>query len=824
MKEFEKLGAFYLGKEYDLHTRKINDNYLLYNSKDLVTHAVCIGMTGSGKTGLGVTLLEEAAIDGIPSIVIDPKGDLTNLFLTFPEMKAEDFRPWINESEAQKKGLSPDEYASAQAELWRKGIGEWGQDPARIEQMRQRTEFALYTPGSSAGTPVSILRSFSCPTPEILEDGDLLRERINATTTSLLNMLGIESDPIQSREHILLSTIFHQAWQGDSDLDMAGLIQLIQTPPIDRIGVFDLESFYPSNDRFALAMRLNNLLAAPGFSSWLEGEPLDIGKFLYTDSGRPKLSIFSIAHLNDQERMFIISLLLTELLSWIRTQSGTSSLRALLYIDEIFGYLPPVATPPSKEPLLTLLKQARAFGLGVVLSTQNPVDLDYKALSNAGTWFLGRLQTERDKKRVIEGLEGAASSTGGRFDRQQMEQTLAGLGKRVFLMNNVHEDQPVLFHTRWALSYLPGPLTRNQIKQLKKGLPKASTGEMSTDAHVAHGPATHVETTGGKVSSRVALPPEVEQKFISVRVFPKAKATLVYQPALIGMGDIYYVDAKVGIATERSVTSLLELPTQSALIDWDHASIVDIDVDDLEKIPEDDASYRNPPPGVTSKKSIRSWPQLFKNWLYREQHLSLMTSPTFKLVSKPNETERDFRIRMELSAHELRDKLLDKARSQFAPKLDRLESQLARAEQLLEKEELQVKSQKVDAALSIGATMLSAFFGRKSLSRSTLSRAQSSARGASRIVKEMKDVEHAREKRECILTKLTELQEVMTTEIQEIKQRTDPLTEQLDTYTLRPKKSNISVNLVSLAWVPYWKEEDGTITPAWGTVLNPAGS
>jgi hypothetical protein len=438
MLDYEKLGAFYLGKRYDSESDAVTDDLVLYDSKDLTTHAVIIGMTGSGKTGLGVGILEEAAMDNIPVIAIDPKGDLGNLMLTFPDFKPDRFRPWVNDRVARDKGQTPDEYAAGQAALWKKGLASWGQTGARIKKFRQKTDVSVYTPGSNAGQPVSVLQSFSAPNEAVLDDGDLYRERVQATATSILSLLGIDTDPISSREHILVSLILDNAWQDGRNLDIAALIAAIQTPPVAKIGVMDLESFYPSKDRFALAMRLNNLLAAPGFGVWMEGTPLNAGKLLYTDAGKPRISVMSIAHLDDNERMFFVAMLLNDLIAWMRAQQGTSSLRAILYMDEIFGYMPPTANPPSKRLLLTLLKQARAYGLGLVLATQNPVDLDYKGLSNTGTWFIGRLQTERDKARVMEGLEGATS--GGKFDKQKMERTLAGLGKRRFLLHNVHED------------------------------------------------------------------------------------------------------------------------------------------------------------------------------------------------------------------------------------------------------------------------------------------------------------------------------------------------------------------------------------------------
>src|SRR6185436_10983734 len=405
---------------------------------------VCVGMTGSGKTGLCIGLLEEAAIDGVPVIAIDPKGDLANLLLTFPQLTRENFEPWINEDDARRQGISPGDYAAQQAELWKKGLADWGQSEDRIQRLRDAADFAVYTPGSNAGISVSILKSFAAPEPAVLEDPELLRDRINTTVTSLLGLLGIQADPIQSREHIFISTILNAAWTDGRDMDLAGLIQAIQNPPMTKIGVLDLESVYPAKDRFGLVMALNNLLASPGFNAWLEGDPLDIGRILYGPTGKPRVSVFSISHLSDAERMFFVSLLLNQILGWMRTQSGTTSLRAVLYMDEIFGYFPPVANPPSKLPLLTLLKQARAFGLGVVLATQNPVDLDYKALSNAGTWLVGRLQTDRDRERLLAGLEGAAGSAPG-FDRASVTSTLAGLDKRQFLLHNVHAEAPVVF-------------------------------------------------------------------------------------------------------------------------------------------------------------------------------------------------------------------------------------------------------------------------------------------------------------------------------------------------------------------------------------------
>src|ERR1041385_1000419 len=536
---FEKLGVLYLGKS------KANGDLLLYDSKDLVTHAVCVGMTGSGKTGLCINLLEEAAIDGIPAIIIDPKGDLCNLLLTFPNLRPEDFAPWVEE------GVN----AAQQAQLWKDGLAKWGEDGERIKRLQDAADFRIYTPGSNAGLPVSILKSFVAPPETIRQDNEALAERINTTVTSLLALIGIDADPVRSREHILLSNILSHEWSAGRDLDMGSLIQKVQTPPITKVGVMELDSYFPAQDRFELAMSLNHLLASPSFASWMEGEALDIPKFLHTESGKPRHSIFSIAHLSDAERMFFVSLLLNQVLGWMRTQSGTSSLRAILYMDEIFGYFPPVANPPSKLPLMTLLKQGRAFGLGVVLATQNPVDLDYKGLANAGTWLIGRLQTERDKARVIEGLEGIAAGSGQKFDRQEMEQVLAGLSNRIFLLNNVHEDAPEVFESRWAMSYLRGPLTRTQIKSLTdpiKGqaaatpLVAAAAGSSTQPVITTSvaGVATAAAPAVSPASARPVLPPEVSQYFIPVRGEGTSGAVLTYQPMVLGAAEIHYSKSK----------------------------------------------------------------------------------------------------------------------------------------------------------------------------------------------------------------------------------------------------------------------------------------
>ena len=807
MQDYEKLGAFYLGRPYDLKTKQAKDGILLYDSKDLVTHAVCVGMTGSGKTGLCIALLEEAAIDGIPAIIIDPKGDLGNLLLTFPSLASQDFQPWVNEEDAEKKGVSTIEYAAQQAEFWKKGLSEWGQDGERIKRLRDAADFRIYTPGSNAGVPVSILKSFVAPPQVIRDDNELLSERINTTATSLLGLLGIQADPIRSREHILISNILNQEWSAGRDLDIAGLIQKIQSPPMTKIGVMDLESFFPSKDRFELAMSINNLLASPSFASWMEGEALDIQHILHTETGKPRLAIFSIAHLGDAERMFFVSLLLNQVLGWMRTQSGTTSLRAILYMDEIFGYFPPVANPPSKLPLLTLLKQGRAFGLGVVLVTQNPVDLDYKGLSNTGTWFIGRLQTERDKDRVIEGLEGIAAGTGQKFDRQQMEQILAGLSTRIFLLNNTHDDAPEVFETRWAMSYLRGPLTRTQIKSLMdplKGQP--------TETAAATPPAVSIASptpVAPAQSQRPVLPPEVTQYFIPVRSSGGGNATLSYHPMLFAEAEIHYSNSDKVDLTQR-LTLLTTIKDGPVNVDWESASAVDIPVEDLEAQPQTSASFANVPGAANKAKSYDSWKKDLANWMYRNERLELFESPSLDIASNPGETERDFRVRLQQYAREQRDQAIEKLRQKYAPKIDQLTEKKRRAEQAVAREAEQAKGQKLQTAISFGATLLSSFMGRKTVSLSTLGRATTAVRGVGRSMKESEDVGRAEENVSAIEQQLVELNDEFKSETQKLESSFDPQTEELGKVSLKPTKANIAVKFLTLAWAPFWQDGQET--------------
>ena len=801
---YEKLGAFYLGRPLDPATGETEQVPLLYDSKDLTTHGVCVGMTGSGKTGLCISLLEEAAIDGIPALVIDVKGDLGNLLLTFPELAEDDFRPWIDEAEASRQEIEPDALARQQAELWKNGLASWDQDGGRIRRLKEAAEFAIYTPGSEAGLPVSILSSFSAPPPELVADGDLLRERISTTAASLLGLLGIDADPIRSRESIYLASLLDHSWREGRDLDLGALIQLIQEPPFERVGVMAIDSFYPAKERFELAMSLNNLLASPSFQSWMTGEPMDVDRMLYTEAGKPRIAIFSIAHLSDSERMFFVSLLLNQALGWMRTRSGTSSLRALLYMDEIFGYLPPVANPPSKQPLLTLLKQARAFGFGMLLATQNPVDLDYKALSNIGTWFLGRLQTERDKDRVIEGLLGAAKG----LDRGELERILTGVGKRVFLLHNVHEENPVLFRVRWAMSYLRGPLTRQHIKSLMadrtvhQAIPEPSAPRGTAI------PATPKSSSG----ARPVLPPGIPQCFLPVLGRPEG---IRYQPHLIGLSRVHFIDARRGLEASEDLALSIALDGETT-VDWYEARQIELTEEQLEDSPAaDDAVFELLPEAAHEKKRFTAWRKALADMLYRSRRYELWKSQTFGVVSRPGESERDFRIRLADVAREERDKKIDKLRKRYAGKAATLESRILRAAQKVDREQEQAKQKKYESVISVGTSLLGALLGRKKMSVTNLRRASSAFRGVGRISKEKQDVEQAEEQLLALNQKMEALNAELETEVDSLEARFEQDLEDLDTLALKPRKTDVDVRVMALAWVPFRESEDGELEPAW---------
>lgn len=790
MENFELMGKFYLGKEIEPQSGKVSDNLVLYDSKDLTTHGMIIGMTGSGKTGLGIALLEEALMDNIPVIAIDPKGDITNLLLSFPEQRSEDFLPWINIENATAEGFPPSEYAAREAEKWKKGLAGWGIDGDRIKKMRESVSFSIYTPGSNSGIKVNVLGSFRCPSEKIINDHDLFLEKVQNTTSTLLSLLNIESDPLSGREHLLISKIFEQSWRNGKDVDLPMIINGIQTPPFAQIGVMPTDTFYPPSERFKLALALNQILASPAFNQWMTGVPLEIGSFLHSPEGKPRASIFTVSHLSDNERMFFISMVLNEIVGWMRTQTGTPSLRAILYIDEVFGYMPPVKEPPSKKPLITLLKQARAFGIGVVLATQNPVDLDYKGLSNIGTWFIGRLQTQRDKDRVLEGLERLENASG--YDRQFLDKAITGLKKREFLLNNVHENSPSIFTSRWAMSYLRGPLTREQISSIME--------ERKEEPHVEGAKPAMERTRGVKGYTspvKPAISPDVNEFFVDL---PVTSDSWAYKPFIVGSGDIYYSNPKLGI--EERIACLLgaEAPHNTLEPNWENA--LELDEGDLCREGNEQLKFLELPAAMANPSNYKKWEKAFQRWIRQNKPLVIFKNQSLKLASSPGEGRGDFEIRVEEALREKRDMEIEKPRKKYDSKMATLQKQLMAAEQAIARESEQAKNRNIDTVISFGSAIASALLGRKSLTATSTYRMGSALSKAGRLRKEKMDIARAEEKTQFIQEQLAALEASLNEEIEKLTESMEKYREATQEHLVRPQSTNINIKVFGLAWVP----------------------
>jgi hypothetical protein len=850
--DYEKLGSFFLGREVDTTSGKVGDGspLLMLDSRDLVTHAVCLGMTGSGKTGLCISLLEEAAIDGIPAIIIDPKGDLANLLLTFPDLSPASFAPWVNEDDARRAGMDPANFAAKQASMWSEGLKQWGQDGARIQRLKDAAEVVIYTPGSSAGKQVAILKSLAVPSKAICGDAELFREAVSSTASSLLGLVGVKADPMRSKEHILLCNVIYLAWSAGKSLELGGLIQQIQQPPFSRVGAMELESFYPAKERFELAMGINNLLASPGFAAWTQGEPLDVGKMMRGAGGKPRLAIFSIAHLDDAQRMFFVSMLLNEVLGWVRMQPGTTSLRALLYMDEIAGYMPPTANPPSKAPLLTLMKQARAFGLGVVLATQNPVDLDYKALSNAGTWFLGRLQTEQDKARVLDGLDAASSAAGKAFDRAEADELLSKLPKRCFILKSVHRPATSVFATRWCMSYLRGPLTREQIRQVMHGggvgggstasgamvnpfgasidgeaaggLPFMPEGMGASGSGAGMTMAAGGATSSGNGSQQMPiLSPQIPQFCVKPVMGVPAGSRVVYKPGLVGLAMVWFTSKPLGVDEQREVCELCPILDGAVAVDWERAEQVEISEEQLVRQPAVAGSFGDLPAIAGEAKSYTGWSRGFVDSIVRNAKIEIWTAPTLKLVGKAGESEADFRGRVDVLLREQRDAALDKLKAKFAPKVQTLEEKIRKAQQTIEVQENQAKNAQFGTLLSAGAAVLGGLFGKKVMTAGNVGKVATAARSAGRAASEAGDVGRARENLAAAQQQMAELEASFKEEVAKISQAVADCAP-IQKTTVTARKTGIQVRSVVLAWLPEAVDERGGVTPLW-QVLPDAG-
>ncbi|RBQ30524.1 hypothetical protein CRU92_11660 [Arcobacter sp. FW59] len=776
--DYEKLKLFYIGKE-TIDGQKIP---LVYQNKDLLTHAAILGMTGSGKTGLGISLLEEAAIDEIPSIIIDPKGDMTNLMLTFPELKPNDFEPWIDDSEISNSGKSKEELALNISNLWKNGIQKDFQDISRIKKLKDNADFTIYTPGSNAGVQISILSSFKAPAIEVLEDNELFTSLISSTVSSILSLIDEKSEAT-SKESILLSSIFTNYFKEQKDLTLEELITLIVTPPFSKIGVFDLETFFAQNDRLKFALKLNTIIASPSFSSWLEGESLDISKMLYDENGKARVSIFSIAHLNDSQRMFFVTILLNQILAWMRRQEGTTSLKALLYMDEIFGYFPPLANPPSKQPMLTLLKQARSFGIGIILSTQNPVDIDYKGLSNIGTWFIGRLQTKQDIDKVIDGLNSASD---GAFNKQELSSTISNLQKRNFILKNINEDKIKIFETRWALSYLKGPISKDGIKKLmsdKRTSNKSPKKEEQTE--------NFIDVQKGISKPLIVSNIKEKYKYIS------QNSAYYMQPNLLISCTTHYVNSTKSIDLEEQLSYKIYIDENTKEINFDEKEELLNEIFDEKDKPN--SFYYEIPAFIQNDRELKGLEKDFADYIYRNSKLTLYKNESLKLTSKQNENLNDFKIRIQDRLNEKIDLEIEKLKEKFKKDNFSIEQKLSKLFDKLEKEQMEASNITTNSIISIGTSILGAFFGKSSKS-AIASKVATSSRGVSKVLKEKNDVKAVENEINLLQTQRDELQNRLTIEIDKINQEFDISKYEVEELFIKPKRSDIYNIKIELLW------------------------
>ncbi len=834
-------GKFYLGRNFDPQKGQVTNQPVLYDPNDLTTHAVVVGMTGSGKTGLCIGLLEEAALNGIPALMVDPKGDITNSLLHFPDLLSQDFLPWINPDQARRSGKNVEQAADEVAAQWRAGLAEWGIDADRLRALQNAAHYTVYTPGSDAGVPVSILASLKVPDIPWDSNRELLREKISGTVTALLGLVGFDDiDPVRSREHILLANIFENAWSQGRDLDLGELILQTQTPPFAKLGVFDVNTFFPEKDRFELAMMLNNILAAPTFQAWIEGQPLDIAALLYGPDNRPRHSVFYIAHLSDAERMFFVTLLFSAVESWMRTQSGTSALRALVYFDEIYGYLPPIGNPASKQPILRMLKQARAFGVGLVLATQNPVDMDYKALSNAGTWLIGKLQTEQDKQRLLDGLQGAMP---GNLDRMAYDRLISQLGKRIFLLHNIHGDGGLLFHTRWAMNYLAGPLTRAQIPALNQLVGAAQVpivGASSTPAVAQPAAAADLSTLqpvpvsqdktptqplrasrpagAGEAqaqpgsATRPAIPAGVAEYFLpnnltftqafkaAGRSYPAEAVSqgLFYRPVMLAQAHIRYLNRKYNLDHEMLQTILVDSPDRRGVIRWEDFSTAPVDPRRLDTQPDPRARFATLEAPFTEAKILKSMETDFQDWVYRSNQVSVRANEALKVYAGPEVSQAGFRQMCSDEARKERDKELQKAIASYDKKLDTLRDRLVREQRELSEDQTELSQRRMEEVGTHAENILSLFGGRKS------SRRLSSSLTKRRLAEQAKaDVEESLDAIADYQQQIAALEEEKESAIEEINERWGEIANQTSEITVTPYKKDIILDLFGVAWFPY---------------------
>ena len=795
-------GSFHLGNAIDAATGKAGADRVVVGSSDLTTHGVVVGMTGSGKTGLAVVLIEEALLAGIPVLVLDPKGDMANLALVFPDLQPASFRPWVSDADANAAGVSVDEYAAKQATIWREGLESSGLGPERLQALRDAADVTVYTPGSTAGVPLNVIGSLQAPKLSWDTEAEALRDEIQGTVTSLLRLVGIEADPLASREHVLLSNLVENAWRAGRDLDLGTLIAEIQSPPLRKLGVFELDQFFPPADRTKLAFTFNSLVASPTFAAWGEGEALDPQKLLFTEAGKPRCAVVYLAHLSEEERQFVVTLVFSKLVTWMRGQEGTPDLRALAYMDEVFGYVPPSASPPAKKPILTIFKQGRAFGLGLVLSTQNPVDVDYKAMSNAGTWLVGRLQTENDKARVLEGLRSATGGT----DVAALDRAIGALGKRQFLLVSAKASEPRLFTTRWAMSYLRGPLTKEQVAALTQKTPRdpdTATAPAEAAPVPAAPPPTELAADESSVAPVVAqgtpvshLDPAapwasaigVVEGSTRLRAFLAARVSLRYDDSAAGVDEQQEFEAVYG-----PLDGGLDLASETQ---------VDYDDRDFSAAAPASAAYVLPTAPLGESRFFTQTAKDIQRHLVDRRPLELQRNRALKLVSRPGETAEEFAARCDAAAQERADAETAKIRDRLEAKRDRLEKALAQAERRIDELETDTRTRTATELAAGAGAVLGALFGGRRSTRSMASAigGAASRRGVTARTAERK--RSAEEKADTTRDDLAELEQEILDEVAEIDEKWRATADEIDTLAIRLEATDVRVLETRIVWAP----------------------
>ena len=818
------MADFLLGGQIDAAKHERTNSLTTISSGDFTTHGVIVGMTGSGKTGLGIVLVEEALSAGVPALLIDPKGDLTNLCLTFPQLVATDFQPWVNEGDASKAGQSVPDFAAAQAKAWTDGLAAWGIASDRITALRNDVTFTIYTPGSSAGIALNIVGSLQAPAD--VSDAEVVGDEIEGFVSGLLSLVDIDADPLSSREHILLSNLILNEWTAGRSLDLPTLVGMIQQPPIRKLGVFELDQFFPPKDRMAFAIRLNGLLASPSFGAWITGPPLDIGSMLKTTDGKPRCAIVTTAHLTDQERQFVTTLILSKLVTWMRKQSGTTDLRALLYMDEVAGYLPPTAMPPTKKPIMTLMKQARAFGVGVVLSTQNPVDVDYKALSNAGTWMIGRLQTDQDKQRLLDGMSAAS----GAVDVNEIGSTIAGLAKREFVLRRAGKDHPETFTTRWAMSYLRGPLTRDQIALLmadqkteiapagpkpENASPATSAGEASPAASSGSEVATSPSSISGPqlAHDEITLLPEVAAG-VAVRWADVASPWLAtvggdprgtrYEASVVARVALRYDDDKADLVHDEEYEAVL-FPLADP-VDASRSIAVDYDDRDLRPDAPNPCVYRLPNAPVKDKTFWTRVERDLIDALVRSRTVDVQSNRDLKMFGRPGESADDFTTRCLTAANDLADKETAALRSKYADKVTRLQTQLQGAQDRAEVLDTERKGRRSEEMLSTAGSILGGLLGgrrsRGGMLGSILGKAGGAAGRRTRTAAAGDRLDAAENKLEGLHRQLEDLESELSQEVTDIDAKWMSTAKNTSTLQVGLERTDVKVTQLSLVWIP----------------------